>query len=133
MDQNNTEKINESLQPQIIQSTEVVENLQPKPVKSNSSILKISLVIIVVILASGAGYFTYNFFKSNTKEDNKTTNNAVVEEKATINPAVEAINDLLTGGSISESGITNTDDSLVLDESINATENLGDSIDENSF
>lgn len=135
MDQNNPQPVNETTQPTENVTSPIMTT--PPAAKSNNKILlRMSLIIAGILIVSVVGYFTYSYFNANSQKDNKSTNldtNKIETKETTINPAVEAANSILTGSSISESSLTSTDDSLVLDETSNAAGNIGDSIDENSF
>lgn len=143
MDQNNIDKIENVPQP--VENIQNIDAPQPQmtvePVKksNNKTLLKIVIIIMAVLITSATGYFTYGYFNSEKqKADDSTSKNVdttteTSDEPAVINPAVEAANSILTGSSVSESSLTSTDDSSILDETSDAAGSVGDSIDENSF
>ncbi len=135
MDQNNPQPVDETTQP-TESVTSPIMTTPPAAKSDNKILLRMLLIIAGILIVSVVGYFTYSYFNTNSQKDNKSTNldtNKIEAQETTINPAVEAANSILTGSSISESSLTSTDDSLILDETSNAAGNIGDSIDENSF
>lgn len=103
--------------------------------KSNKKLYLIAgAATIGILLIALMGYFAYGYYNPPTTENNTVEQSSdaqtVIE---TINPTVNAAASTLLGGSISESSITSTDDSSIINDNSTLVENVGDSIDENSF
>jgi len=111
--------------------------IEKKPIakKSNKKLyLIIGAATICILLIALIGFFAYSYYNPSTTENNKADQSSEVQATIeTINPNVDAATSTLLGGSVSESSITSTDDSNIINDNSAIVESIGDSIDENSF
>jgi hypothetical protein len=115
-----------SLDP-LIATTETV----PTPVVAQKKSYKKQIIILSLIVAAiiGASIGYYLFAMKSVA----TPVTATTQTTTAADPSVEALTKSLTDNSVSETTLTNTDDSTQATDTSTSAANVGDSVDENNF
>lgn len=85
-------------------------------------------IIIIVLISAGVSYSLFAMNKTQV-----TTATSTTQTDPPVNSAIQALTTSLTDNSISETTLTNTDDSTQATDSSTSAGMVGDSVDENNF